>query len=292
MVRRLNGRLPWLVACVAGLSLALAVAGRCPVHRDDQRRRARTRRVSRSRARRSPSTCRKASAATSKPSRTRRASSSRSACRAVRYKVTAEKDKLSSNHRRRARQHQPAGRGQPRARRRRRRRRRPSKETAAKNAELKKAFEEGVAASRAGNHDDAIAKFTASAALNAELLRLLLQHRLLGVAEEGLRQGRKRRTRKRSRSSPTTPKPTAAWRTSTTPRGSSIRRRRRARRRWSSSGGAPQPAAAAATPTRCSTRASSCGTPARSPTRRSSSKARSPRTRTTPNRTISSGWRW
>ena len=25
MVRRMNGRLPWLVACVAGLSLALAV---------------------------------------------------------------------------------------------------------------------------------------------------------------------------------------------------------------------------------------------------------------------------
>jgi Flp pilus assembly protein TadD len=42
-----------------------------------------------------------------------------------------------------------------------------SKETQAKNAELKKVFEEGVAASRAGNHDEAIAKFTASAALNA-----------------------------------------------------------------------------------------------------------------------------
>src|SRR6266853_1191839 len=43
----------------------------------------------------------------------------------------------------------------------------PSKEAVAKNAELKKAFEEGVAASRAGNHDEAIAKFQAAAALNS-----------------------------------------------------------------------------------------------------------------------------
>src|SRR6266508_1813663 len=40
-------------------------------------------------------------------------------------------------------------------------------EAAAKNAELKKAFEEGVAASRAGNHDEAIAKFQRAAELNA-----------------------------------------------------------------------------------------------------------------------------
>ena len=42
-----------------------------------------------------------------------------------------------------------------------------SPEVAAKNAELKKTFEEGVAASRAGNHDDAIAKFQRAAELNA-----------------------------------------------------------------------------------------------------------------------------
>src|SRR5882762_8417438 len=41
-----------------------------------------------------------------------------------------------------------------------------SPEVAAKNAELKKTFEEGVAASRAGNHDDAIAKFTHAAEVN------------------------------------------------------------------------------------------------------------------------------
>lgn len=39
-------------------------------------------------------------------------------------------------------------------------------EAAAKNAELKKMFEEGVAASRAGNHDEAIAKFLHAAELN------------------------------------------------------------------------------------------------------------------------------
>ncbi len=42
----------------------------------------------------------------------------------------------------------------------------PSKEVAAKAAELKKTFEDGVAASRAGNHDDAIAKFQAALAIN------------------------------------------------------------------------------------------------------------------------------
>jgi tetratricopeptide (TPR) repeat protein len=42
----------------------------------------------------------------------------------------------------------------------------PSKEAAAKNAELKKLFDEGVAASHSGNHDDAIAKFEQAAAIN------------------------------------------------------------------------------------------------------------------------------
>jgi tetratricopeptide (TPR) repeat protein len=82
------------------------------------------------------------------------------------YKVTAEKDKLSSNTADvRVSISRPGevslvlGAGGASAA--------ASKETAAKNAELKKVFEEGVAASRAGNHDEAIAKFTSSAALNA-----------------------------------------------------------------------------------------------------------------------------
>src|SRR5256885_766193 len=42
----------------------------------------------------------------------------------------------------------------------------PSKEEVAKGAELKKTFEEGVVASRAGNYDEAIAKFTHGAELS------------------------------------------------------------------------------------------------------------------------------
>jgi tetratricopeptide (TPR) repeat protein len=41
-----------------------------------------------------------------------------------------------------------------------------TKEGQAKNAELKKLFDEGVAAAGAGNHDQAVEKFTAAAALN------------------------------------------------------------------------------------------------------------------------------
>ena len=43
----------------------------------------------------------------------------------------------------------------------------PSAEAAAKNAELKKTFEEGVAASKTGDHDTAIAAFTKAAEMNA-----------------------------------------------------------------------------------------------------------------------------
>jgi tetratricopeptide (TPR) repeat protein len=78
------------------------------------------------------------------------------------YKITAEKDKLMSppsNITVRIAAAAPvtlvigAGGG-------------ASPEVAAKNAELKKTFEEGVAASRAGNHDAAIASFTHAAELN------------------------------------------------------------------------------------------------------------------------------
>jgi tetratricopeptide (TPR) repeat protein len=78
------------------------------------------------------------------------------------YKITAEKDKLMSppsNITVRIAAAAPvtlvigAGGG-------------ASPEAAAKNAELKKTFEEGVAASRAGNHDAAIASFTHAAELN------------------------------------------------------------------------------------------------------------------------------
>lgn len=50
----------------------------------------------------------------------------------------------------------------------------------AKAAELKKAFEDGVAASRAGNHDDAIAKFQAAFALSPNCFDCLFN---VGVAQ-------------------------------------------------------------------------------------------------------------
>jgi len=80
------------------------------------------------------------------------------------YKVTAEKDKLASAPAQlnvRIANASPvklilgaAGGGL-------------SAEAAAKNAELKKTFEEGVAASKAGDHDAAIAAFTKAATMNA-----------------------------------------------------------------------------------------------------------------------------
>jgi tetratricopeptide (TPR) repeat protein len=80
------------------------------------------------------------------------------------YKVTAEKDKLMSAPTSVSVRVNPGapltlviGAGGGGA----------SPEVAAKNAELKKTFEEGVAASRAGNHDEAIAKFNRAAELNA-----------------------------------------------------------------------------------------------------------------------------
>jgi len=77
------------------------------------------------------------------------------------YKVVAEKDKVTSNEAGgRVSISRPLdvmlvlGAGGP------------SKEVQAKAAELKKVFEEGVTASRAGNHDEAIAKFQQAAAIN------------------------------------------------------------------------------------------------------------------------------
>ena len=104
-----------------------------------------------------------------------------------RYKVSAEKDKVVSNEAgvsvsvsRPAEANLILGAAAAVA---------ATKEAAAKGAELKKAFDEGVVASKAGNYDEAIAKFTGGGRPQSELLRLLLQHGLLGVAEERLRRG-------------------------------------------------------------------------------------------------------
>ena len=61
---------------------------------------------------------------------------------------------------------------------------------AAKAAELKKLFEEGVAASKAKQPRPRRSRSSTAAAARAELLRLLLQHRLRLLAEEGREAGR------------------------------------------------------------------------------------------------------
>lgn len=165
MVRRLNGRHPWLVACVAGLSLALAVPAAAQstgmikgVVKDAQGQPVDGAKVSID--------------MTEGVSRHFETKSNKKGefiqigLQGGPYKVTAEKDKLVSNTAevrvsisRPAEANLVLGAGGASAA--------ATKEAAAKNAELKKIFEEGVTASRAGNHDEAIAKFAASAAINA-----------------------------------------------------------------------------------------------------------------------------
>jgi tetratricopeptide (TPR) repeat protein len=165
MVRRLNGRLPWLVACVAGLTLALAAPASAQstgmikgVVKDAQGQPVDGAKV--------------IIEMTEGVSRHFETKSNKKGefiqigLQGGPYKVTAEKDKLSSNTAevrvsisRPAEANLVLGAGGASAA--------ASKEAAVKNAELKKVFEEGVAASRAGNHDEAITKFAAAAALNA-----------------------------------------------------------------------------------------------------------------------------
>jgi len=164
MVRRLNGRLPWLVACAAACALAIAVPVTAQstgmvkgVVKDAQGNPVDGAKVSID--------------MTEGVSRHFETKSNKKGefiqigLQGGPYKVTAEKDKMVSNTAdvrvtisRPAEANLVLGAGGPSAA--------ASKETAAKNAELKKVFEEGVAASRAGSHDDAIAKFTAAAAIN------------------------------------------------------------------------------------------------------------------------------
>jgi tetratricopeptide (TPR) repeat protein len=164
MVRRLNGRLPWLVACVAGLSLALAAPALAQstgmikgVVKDAQGQPVDGAKVS---IDMTEGVSRHFETKTNK-----KGEFIQIGLQGGPYKVVAEKDKLASNTAevrvsisRPAEANLVLGAGTSAA---------ATKEAAAKNAELKKVFEEGVTASRAGNHDEAIAKFTASAALNA-----------------------------------------------------------------------------------------------------------------------------
>jgi tetratricopeptide (TPR) repeat protein len=161
MVSRLNGRLSWLAACVTVLSLAIAIPSFAQstgmikgVVKDDKGQPVEGAKVVIDMA---EGASRHFETKTNKKGEFIQIGLQGGA-----YKVSAEKDKLASNVAdvrvsisRPAEANLVLGAGGP------------SKEVAAKNAELKKVFDEGVAASRAGNHDEAIAKFNAAAAVNA-----------------------------------------------------------------------------------------------------------------------------
>jgi len=165
MVRRLNGRLPWLVASVIALSLAIAAPAFAQstgmikgVVKDTNGQPVEGAKVTIDMV--------EGVSRHFETKSNKKGEFIQIGLQGGPYKVTAEKDKLSSNTADvRVSISRPGevtlvlGAGGASAA--------ASKENAAKNAELKKVFEEGVAASRAGNHDDAIAKFTAAAALNA-----------------------------------------------------------------------------------------------------------------------------
>jgi tetratricopeptide (TPR) repeat protein len=162
MVRRLNGRLPWLVACAAFVALAMTLPASAQstgmirgVVKDASGKPVEGAKINID----SESSNRHFDTKSDKKGEFVQIGLAPGA-----YKVTAEKDKTVSAPTPvtvRIAGSAPvtlilggAGSGL-------------SPEAAAKNAELKKTFEEGVVASRAGNHDEAIAKFTHAAELNA-----------------------------------------------------------------------------------------------------------------------------
>jgi len=162
MVRRLNGWRPWLVVCAAVVALAMAIPAAAQstgmvrgVVKDMQGQPVENAKVTIE----AEGTNRKFETKSNK-----KGEFIQIGLVSGRYNVTAEKDKVVSNTApvsvaisRPAGANLVLGAAAAMA---------GAKEVAAKTAELKKAFEEGVAASRAGNHDDAIAKFKQAAELN------------------------------------------------------------------------------------------------------------------------------
>ena len=162
MVRRLNGWRPWLVVCAAVVALAMAIPAAAQstgmvrgVVKDMQGQPVENAKVTIE----AEGTNRKFETKSNK-----KGEFIQIGLVSGRYNVTAEKDKVVSNTApvsvaisRPAEANLVLGAAAAMA---------GAKEVAAKTAELKKAFEEGVAASRAGNHDDAIAKFKQAAELN------------------------------------------------------------------------------------------------------------------------------
>jgi hypothetical protein len=159
-----------------------------------------------------------------------------------------------------------------------------SAEDVKKNAAVQASFTAGVEASKSGNHDAAIAKFTEAAALLPNCADCYYN---IGFAHSQKQQYAEagRRSRRPSSSSRTRRRRTTAWPRSTTLSGNSRKRPRPAPRQRNSP--VERPAAA---PRPSTTRASFFGTAASTPRQRPSSRAPSRPTRTWPTRTISSGW--
>lgn len=162
MVRRVNGRQMWLAACVALAALLLAMPAAAQstgmvrgIVKDMQGQPVANAKV----VIEAEGTNRKFETKSNK-----KGEFIQIGLPSGRYKVSAEKDKVVSNEAgvsvsvsRPAEANLILGAAAAAA---------ATKEAAAKTAELKKVFDEGVAASKAGSHDEAIAKFTAAADLN------------------------------------------------------------------------------------------------------------------------------
>ena len=183
MVRRVNGRQMWLVACVAlaALTIAMPAAAQSTgmvrgIVKDMQGQPVENAKV----VIEAEGTNRKFETKSNK-----KGEFIQIGLPSGRYKVSAEKDKVVSNEApasvsvsRPAEVNLVLGAAAAAA---------AGKEAAAKTAELKKVFEEGVAASKAGNHDEAIAKFKAASDLNPNCYDCYYNIAYSAIAEEGLR---------------------------------------------------------------------------------------------------------
>jgi tetratricopeptide (TPR) repeat protein len=164
MIRRVNGRLVWLIACVALAALAVPLPAAAQstgmvrgLVKDMQGQPVENAKV----VIEAEGTNRKFETKSNK-----KGEFIQIGLPSGRYKVSAEKDKVVSNEAgvsvtvsRPAEANLVLGAAAAVA---------GAKEAAAKTAELKKLFDEGVAASRAGNHDEAMAKFKGAADLNPQ----------------------------------------------------------------------------------------------------------------------------
>ncbi len=290
MVRRVNGRQMWLVACVAlaALTLPMPAAAQSTgmvrgIVKDMQGQPVENAKV----VIEAEGTNRKFETKSNK-----KGEFIQIGLPSGRYKVSAEKDKVVSNEApasvsvsRPAEVNLVLGAAAAAA---------AGKEVAAKTAELKKVFEEGVAASKAGNHDEAIAKFKAASEINPNCYDCFYniaysqsQKKDYDGAEAAYKKAIEIKADYAEAYSGLANIYNATRKFDDAAKASA-----KAMELSSTLGAGGAAGRAAETPMRCSTRASFSGTAARWRKRRSSSRWRLPPTRPTPRRTISSGWRW